>query len=341
MDNEKILNYDMMDLKEVKINFNYASIFYTNGDNVYLFNVHKPIIRFNLATKEEEPIGKIGCGPGEYDFPSSISELNGNIYIVDTPSKRLLKFEHDGKFIEEISGIKANKIKFLNESLMVMDNPTLFENYFTTFDLKNKKEIKKFGKMIEYPIRKYRERLNNDGIMGIYQFLWDAMDSILVFYDYYNDNILLYNIFSGEIIKKFGRRHKNWAIPKVFLFEGDKYHPKSWDVSFLPCYNILISNKYIFVILEKVWKYHWYMRNISEKKWRKIETNNFYFVDIYKRDDFSYVGTLYPLNDFIWKDNKRWSLRWNNSVSGDSILNFYLDNKDGDIQKISIKWINN
>lgn len=50
------------------------------------------------------------------------------------------------------------------------------------------------------------------------------------------------------------------------------------------------------------------------------ETKNFYFVYIYSRQDFQYLGTIYPFNDYIYNIDERLRFQYMN-VDNDTILN--------------------
>lgn|GEM_PF-2258696 len=335
---EKVIPYDIIDIKEIESSYNSPWIYYAKGEKIYSFNIIKPIIVLNISSGITREIGKLGFGPDRYKIPSWITEYYGNIYVGDKTTGRLLIFDTLGNFIKD-AGIHSIREKFVfcNETLLIIKNPTLIDNYFILYDLKNDKQIISFGNVIEYPIKKHRLKLTNEGKWQPYYTEWDAMDSILVQYDYYNDKFIVYNIYNGKVIKRFGKKHNGWSVPRVIFFEGDKYHEKRFVVAMTPCRSLVITNNYIYFIVMKLWKYKWFSRGFySKHKEKKIFSSNFLLVDVYSRN-YEYVGSFYPLNIHQFRGDEVLRLDFV-SAENDTILNFYLQSNDGTFfKRVSVK----
>ena len=331
---EKVLDYEVSENIDRKVQFFAGSIIYGKKHFIYPMRIKEPIFRLNIKSGKKISLGGIGSAPGEYWIPAWITEFKEDIYLADKSTGKLQVFDSTGDFKREVGVYNIHgKFKFLNDSLIVILNPTIEEIFFRVYDIKNKKEVLKFGESIEYPYTKYRTKLPNRGRHRPYRLEWDVRDSLLVWYDYYHDKLLVYNIFNGKLERRFGRTHRGWSVPKAFLFKGDAYHKKSWTVPPTPCRGLQITDKYIYIVFLRLWLYGWGRKN-SKNMWK----SDFILVDVYSREDFSYLGSFYPLNKYTYNKKDLLRLDWMDAED-DSLLNFYLiDVHNGNFfRKIKVK----
>jgi hypothetical protein len=114
-------------------------------DRIYIFNSDNGgvVYCFNMQGKYLFTIGKRGMGPGEYIYLMDIyvDESEGFIWLGDD-GKRILKFDLDGKFVEQYATefSTRNLIPIEKEDLAVNLGYYADKNYsFITYSLKDKK----------------------------------------------------------------------------------------------------------------------------------------------------------------------------------------------------------
>jgi len=329
---EVLSNFEVLERIDRHVESFSSSIITAQGDIIYPRRIKQPIIRLNVKTGEVFNIGNIGSAPGEYNIVAWISEYKGDIYLADKTTGRLLMFSLSGSFKEEVGVYNIlTKFTFLNDSLLFTLNPTVEKGIFLSYNIRQKKKSLEFGSSIEYPLARYKTRLSRKGRHTPYVTEWDTKDSILIYYDYYRDRLHVYNLLNGKQIRIFGREHNGWSIPRPFVFKGDEYHRRSWMLPFTPCRGLQITDKYIYIVFYKSWLNGWRNKGFGD---------DFVLVDVYARDDFSYVGSFFPFkeSDHNYQGNKL-RLDWV-AVEDDSILNFYMiDLKNGNaFRKIKIKF---
>ncbi|MGC9365562.1 MAG: hypothetical protein ACP5FK_00775, partial [bacterium] len=114
------------------------------------------------------------------------------------------------------------------------------------------------------------------------------------------------------------------STPPVIDHPGDAYHGPSTVALCADNSGMSASENYLFVLMGKNWTV-WDGNRSGQHEDEKplFLENNYYFIDIYNIKDYSYCGSIYPLNDFIFDDDRRYRSHFIDAVS-DSILNIYL-----------------
>ena len=112
-DNE---NFKMQVKKEVTINgvdensndslSRFSNIMAIDADrdgNIYVCDaISSSIKKFDSKGNFVKSIGRLGKGPGEFEFPTSFVVLDDTLYLGDHFAKRMIKYDCDGNFIENI-----------------------------------------------------------------------------------------------------------------------------------------------------------------------------------------------------------------------------------------------
>lgn len=329
-DDSILLSYKIINTIDINLENYYGEISGVNGDSIFLWRHNKLLTEINLKSKEITTIGTVGEAPGEYLGPSYTLIYKNNYFILDGRSNKIIIFDSTGCFVDEIRFIGRGGIfKILNDTLIFYTNHTTLENFFCLYNVNDEENVFSFGEAIDYPIEKDREKLFFDGKIIAFSDQWDVKDSLLIWYDYYHNRFRVYNLFDGNILTSFGRDFHSWGTPPIYERPADKYHPSSWEVSYSPLEKVLISDKYIFACFEKIWEFNWGLSYFDENKSMNILKNKYYLIDVYSRENFNYLGTIYPLDDYIYYENLRLAIR-EMSLENDSIINFYLqDIEDG------------
>uniref|UniRef100_A0A7C4U8B4 6-bladed beta-propeller n=1 Tax=candidate division WOR-3 bacterium TaxID=2052148 RepID=A0A7C4U8B4_UNCW3 len=304
---------------EIEINEYVGNIVEGAGNYIYIYGLSKPLVRLDIFSGK---IDTIFFHKDGYIF--SVNEKDGYLYFI---INGILKRYGDG--IKDICFLgKDIYFKFLNDELIISQELSSMSDYFSLINIKKKEKINNFGEMIEYPDERFKKKLGYDRFTIPYpDFEWNIKGTLLVVYEYFFDRLKAYDVLTGKIIKTFGIEHKGWELPPVIV--SGKGRNKIFKVAKTPAAGIAISDKYIFICLEKYWLKHW---KIVDKKYedrmRKLYRKGFFFVDVYRKTDFSYIGTFFPLNDKNFFE-KELSLRLRKvKAENDSTLVFYLqDNK--------------
>lgn len=287
------------------------------GNCLYLYGIGRPLTRIDLFKKK---VDTLYFNQKEYIF--GVKEMDDFVYFISRGSlkriggglKDILKIGIDGYF------------KFINNDLILYEDISSMKNYFSIFNIKKGVKLNSFGDIIEYPDNKFKEKLKYDRFTIPYpEFEWDVKGSILIVYEYFFDRLKAYDVITGKTIKIFGVKHKNWTIPKIEITGRGKN--RTYKIKKTPAAGITISNNYIFVSFEKYWLKDWEIEKYTDKL-KKLYKKGFFFVDVYKKKDFEYVGTFYPLNDENFYQNGIHLRVWRIKAENDSTLTFYLqDNR--------------
>jgi len=208
-ENHKKLNY----VGELKVD---------SKSNIFVLDSKKNnIVKFNSNGLFEKVFVKQGTGPGEVQFTWNMAILNDTIIIDDPASKRLLRFDVDGNFIdniklkefyperfssvnkEKIIGFESGQI-FKDDKMYSLYNLTLFNKEFESE--KNIVEIK---------------NLVDDN--------FNFLDCQLIYYCVGNNNIYVAtNSATDYKIKVFDSKGKlNQIISKSY--SSIKYNKSEWD----------------------------------------------------------------------------------------------------------------
>lgn len=76
----------------------------------------RTVVSFNQDGNAIARYGKIGQGPGEYVRPWDIAITPGFVYILDSNSKKIIKYGKDGTFVKEYT------VPFLAKGFKILDN---------------------------------------------------------------------------------------------------------------------------------------------------------------------------------------------------------------------------
>ncbi|KQC14351.1 MAG: hypothetical protein APR63_14515 [Desulfuromonas sp. SDB] len=325
-DEEIILGYEIVEIVENSNSEAYGWMQFAKGDLVFVQKPSMPTISFNLSTAEIREIGVIGEGPGEYKlFSTSILLDNDTLYLGNLFKGELILYDSSFNYITQKKSflLEGERIVKLNDSLIV-GTRTSEDFIFVVYNLNTEKEIIHFGKPIEYPGDADKSRLVREGRLYPTSSAWNIKDSLLYWYDGYNDNIRVYNIFSKELDTVLGRTHAGFHLPPVVDHPGDAYHGPTTVALSADISGITVSENYLFVLMGKNWTV-WdgkLSAQYGDEKPLFLE-DDYYFVDIYDLKNYGYCGTIYPLNDFIFDDDRRYRSHLID-VENDSILNIYL-----------------
>ncbi len=315
------------DIVEAEADYYVGNIVEVYNNNLYIYGIGRPLVRFNIFS---EKLDTLYFSRDKYIY--SVKEKDGFVYII---TSGILKRINEG--LKDIANIGIDGyFKFINDELIIIEDFSSIKDYFSVFNIKNGKKISSFGEMIEYPDIKFKEKLKYDRFTIPYpEFEWDVKGSILIVYEYFYDRLKAYDVFTGRKIKDFGIKHKEWTIPKVEI--KGKGKNKTYKIKKTPAAGISISDNYIFIAYEKLWLKEWEIGNY-ENKFRKLYRKGFFFVDVYRKKDFEYLGTLYPLNDQDFFKDDLYFRVWRIKSEDDSTLTFYLqdNSKETFFRKVKI-----
>lgn len=337
-EDETILSFRIIDEKIVEDENAWGWLAYAHGDLVFLQRAKKPSVTFNLVTGEIREIGNIGEAPGEYKvFPSSYLVSGETLYIGDYFKGKLILYDSSYDFIDEKGEYFLNgKTVRLDDSLII-GTCRPFEHVFVIYDMKNEREVLSFGEPIEYPGDIDPSKLDREGKLYPNHWSWDARESALMWYDGYNDQIRVYNLFTGELDTIFGKTHTGLGKPPLGHFPGDAYHPPVDYASKVFCEGLVISDSRIFIVLGKNWTLpDWSFAGCEEEDEKKIFQNNYFVVDVYTRNNYQYIGSFYPLNDYIICEDERFRLNQMYAMD-DSTLNMYLQRHEDECKFIYLQ----
>lgn len=341
---EKILKYiieEKIRICNPIFNEGWFSLGGANGNNLVFTVFNRHTLLWNIKRNTFDTLYKWGDGPLEACGGYGIFFENKLFCLSPMSYKMLIMEIKNGKY----NIIKEAKIPIwvyyfinvLNDSLLAFVEFSI-DKIFIIYDWKNEKIVNEFGDAPSYPIKKWNNKISDEGKYPSYDAA--VKDTFLFFYDYYRNKFYVYNIFNGKKIKTFGRSIPGWCIPQIRWWkERSRFTiPNSPMISSV--YNkggICVSDKYIFAGFGKEWKGKWqWKKKVSKKKRTKILTDHYYFIDIYSLKDFNYIGTIYPFDEFIY-DKEKDKILWPSMlrISGENNIDIYLNDVDLSI----IKWI--
>ena len=107
-------------------NYNFGGLVYSGvfNNELYIADPSACEIRvFDFDTfKFKRKFGVKGNGPGEFNFVGSFSiDNDGNVYIADPSSMKIVTFKNTGEYSETIKTDFPNTVKFLNNKMHVME----------------------------------------------------------------------------------------------------------------------------------------------------------------------------------------------------------------------------
>lgn len=326
--NDKLLDFKIQEVNDILLTSYYGEISGVDNNSLFLWRNNNFLTEVDIINEKITNIGIVGEAPGEYLRPSYTIKYKGFYYIKDSSSNKIIIFDSLYTFIDEYKVYeKISQFKFLNDSLIFYTNTTQLKNFFCIYDLKKREKIFSFGEAIDYPKINDRSSLIHNGKIISFSKQWDVRDSLLIWYDYYNNQFRVYNIIDGKLLKTFGRDLRNWSTPPVFKISGDQYHSARNIVASSPCENILISENYIYACFSKIWEYNWWLRDYDQQRLTDIKSHKYILVDVYSRENFNYIGSFYPLDQYItYEDN--FLLIKDITLANDTVLNFYLQDRE-------------
>ncbi len=314
--------------KELEIKEYLGNIVEAKDDYVYLYGVSRPLTRVNIETGR---IDTIFFSRERFIF--SVKERDNVIYFL---TNKRLKRTKDG--LTEICNLNIDGyFKFLNDEFIILEDYGAMKDYFSLYNIKTGKRLNSFGDMIEYQDVKFKDKLKYDRFTIPYpEYEWDVKGSILVSYEYFFDRLKAYDIIKGKVIKVFGVKHKDWNPPTVDITGKGKN--RVYKIKKTPAAGLVISENYIFLCLEKFWLKEWNI-NKKEKKLRRLYNKGFFFIDVYRRNDFEYIGSFSPLNEEDFFKDEIYFRLWRVKAEGDTLLIFYLQDNRRELffRKIKIK----
>lgn len=326
-DNVERIDYVFSDTKYVDYQEGWGWLIYAEEDNIFLQKIRSTSQSFNLSTGEVKEFGAIGEAPGEYGLqPVNIVYYKDTLFVGDPFNGKIILYDSNFNFVDERRNyfLTNSKIVIIDDSLIIGSRRSE-EFAFIAYNKNIEKEIFKIGKPIDYPNNIDKSEVTNEGILYPNRKQWDAIDSLLMWYDSYNDKIRVYNIYKETLDTTFGIDHEGFNTPPLLYFEGDSYRPACWNVNAPQCQGLLISDKYIFVMLLNIWDINkeWRLRGLSEEEIKKIYTNDFIFIDVYTKNNYNYIGSFYPLNDYIYYEENKFLIHYL-SIENDSTISIYM-----------------
>jgi hypothetical protein len=175
----------------------------------------KAVFEFDNKGKFLRKIGQKGKGPGEYLEPHDIAvdQFSGRIIIYD--GRKLLFYDFEGKFIEEI------KLSFSFRSFSVLSKDVLayyFDNSLKEKDLHKLKFnllfVNKKGKILS---QSFDVDENIYPTSGSRSFFYQYNQELLVSPSYSNT---IYSVSTESIVPKFVINFDKYAIPKDFVLNA-------------------------------------------------------------------------------------------------------------------------
>ena len=308
-ESEKILEYREVFVNKrcIDVPGKFPRISGVIGDTILITGYDAPLFAVGIKNGFMDTVAIDGEGPGEKSGVPSSDAYDDKLYLAVNLKHKLMTFDLKNlSFIKEVRLVTFfNGFQMENDSIGVFAamTPEAYDCLFFTINIDNGEIINKFGKPILYPKKSNKLPEWQKYLKMFYKF--DIRDSILVFYDSFHNRFCAYNVFTGEKIKSFGRRFKGWSIPPVKFYRGNNYMPSTYAVAsgVLPFFSncIKITEKYIFALMGKAWLKGWNIihEGMEIEDMIKVYSNRYYFIDVYSRRDYSYIGTIYPFDSQI------------------------------------------
>lgn len=240
-------------------------------------NMARSIFVFNADGKFLCKIGKLGKGPGEYFEPRDIAidPFRDNIIVYDNFKRRLLFYDFEGQFIEDIQldfFIGSFSILDENQIALYFDN---LENNIPFNDSYNLQIINRKGKT-KYKTLKYNDIITISNSTKV--FFYKTQDALLLSPDYSNT---IYSVQEKLLIPKYVI-DAGQSIPDE-LFEGKSAKEfasalKGTDYILLDSY-IETPNHLVFSMVLK--KNGMIYNGFYSKTTQKLFCGNLYINDVY------------------------------------------------------------
>ncbi len=259
------------------------------------------ICKFNNKGEFVKTFGNKGNGPGEFIRSSQIFFMGEKISVFDSQTKKIIKFDKDGKFISNINvncPILINNVRKINNDLISLV-------FYKILDI-NKQEIMKYWLEIRDTDYKLKKSIL------IYEYIFDPkkMEPLDHIHTYAAGESLIYIELNGK---------ENYEI-KIFDFEGNykstikkDYRKIRFEKEEIERYSDMLKNikryggncrgsKYKKAINGLfIDKYNNLL--VLPSKLRKADEENSMFIDFYKDNKYitsTKIDTLLKGSDFMY-----------------------------------------
>ena len=243
-------------------------------------------------------IGKKGQGPGELEFPLSLSITGQNeIMVNDTRNRRLAFFSLEGEFIKNLSTARAGLMR------LDIDSAGNITGIVITGDEDNPRyELQKFDPEMNYlhslyssPLPGATNRFNpfEGGL------IWDINKNNQVVYGYPKDYEI--NIFDseGKLVKKIMKEYD-----PVKITEEEKEEMKKRESRLPPSMKLIIPkhhNPYRWLLVDDE-------NRIFVMTWEKAAEEKGYYYDIFDPEGRYIAKILLEHPPIVFKKNKLYTI---------------------------------
>ena len=243
-------------------------------------------------------IGKKGQGPGELEFPLSLSITGQNeIMVNDTRNRRLAFFSLEGEFIKNLSTARAGLMR------LDIDSAGNITGIVITGDEDNPRyELQKFDPEMNYlhslyssPLPGATNRFNpfEGGL------IWDINKNNQVVYGYPKDYEI--NIFDseGKLVKKIMKEYD-----PVKITEEEKEEMKKRESRLPPSMKLIIPkhhNPYRWLLVDDE-------NRIFVMTWEKAAEEKGYYYDIFDPEGRYIAKILLEHTPIVFKKNKLYTI---------------------------------
>lgn len=248
-------NNDSVQLSQVSTKIEYIQL-ETNSNNLirtildaqigkqYVFlSTYGTVYQFTLEGHFVRKIGNLGRGPQEYSLVRSFSiDENKELVYVHSNDQKLLVFDFDGKFIEQI------KFPNLGNGIIVWNQDSTFLQYSEgDFEVGGFvfTERNKHGDTIQF-VRNYNGFDKMPGKVFMMEYFYRnkfyRYKNIMHFKSWYNDTIYSFDS-QGQIYPKYNVDLKHFKLPEMYFYNKIRIkNPKDYY-----WFGIQETNRFIFI----------------------------------------------------------------------------------------------
>ena len=107
------------------------------------------IVKYGISGTQLQVIRHKGQGPGEYISAESIESKNPMLYVWDSGTLKLMRYDRDGNFISEITGFSTaiEDFKIYNKDLVIFYNSGGANDLMDVYDIDNHRFLAHIGKL--------------------------------------------------------------------------------------------------------------------------------------------------------------------------------------------------
>lgn len=218
--NTNRVDYVILNENEDKMFIDLDKLLMANGEYYILDSTSsRSLISFSLNGEAKHKFGNIGNGPGEYMFPWDVDVDSTGVYVLDSNTKKLIRYSQNGAFLSEY------KIPFNADAFKKLSNGNFLFNL--TPDGNNSAALVITDSLMQ-PIKLFNNYA--EGYVGGYRTnnIFRSIPDGILYYRSPSDTILHLNT-DGEIIGNYVLDFKDKAIPEIaksdfitFRSSGDK-----------------------------------------------------------------------------------------------------------------------